>query len=36
MLIDCGKASAVTRGQMFWLYLELSPPPFNRNQYCGC
>lgn len=35
MLVDCGKASKMTKGQMYWLYFELGTPPFNRNEYCS-
>lgn len=39
MLIDCGKASKMTRGQMFFLWCEVGIPPFNKNEFtltpCG-
>jgi hypothetical protein len=30
-MIDCGRASRCTRGMLFLLTFELSPPPTNRQ-----
>jgi hypothetical protein len=30
MLIDCGKASKVTQGQLYAVFTEGNTPPFNK------